>query len=92
MKRTDKYESITIALAGIIQAVTLVKDIAQSGKVDPFYFETSLYSIFPNQSGKYCGVFRGLNGIKLGLEKLIQLLGANVTPQQTKYLLMITHL
>lgn len=62
----------TIALAGIAQAVGLIKDLAQTGKMDEVAYETSIRSIFQTNPSAALDVYGDLTHIRYGLEKLIQ--------------------
>lgn len=61
----------TLALAGMIQAVSLVRDFAQTGKADETAFQTSIYSIFQTDPTEIMSVYGNLSGLRVGLEKLI---------------------
>lgn len=73
----DKYYKTTIALAGMIQAVSLVKELAQTGKLNETGYHASIYSIFQRNPEDMPAVYEGLPGVKIGLERLIQLFGSN---------------
>ncbi len=84
----DKFDDITIALAGMIQAISLAREIAQTGKVDDAPFETTLNSLFQTDPQNVTDVYGGLPNLRLGLEKLISLLNTktNATAQTIHYM------
>jgi high frequency lysogenization protein len=75
----DKFDNITIALAGIIQAISLAREVAQTGKVDETAFETTLNSLFQTHPENVADVYGGLANLKPGLEKLITTLNTKTT-------------
>lgn len=85
--------NITIALAGIVQAACLVKELAQTGKINDIAYETSIQSIFQTDPPDVLAVYGGnLKGIKYGLEELISLLTQSTVPVQARYLLGLMRL
>jgi high frequency lysogenization protein len=75
----DKFEDITIALAGIMQAISLTREIAQTGKMDEKAFETMLNSIFQTHPGSTMDIYGSLENLKLGLIRLISILNSKAT-------------
>ncbi len=75
----DKFDNITIALAGIIQAINLAREIAQIGKVDDAAFQTTLHSLFQTHPENVADVYGGLANLKSGLERLITILNSKAT-------------
>lgn len=69
----DKFYKITIALAGIIQTVYLLRELAQTGKINEGAYKSSIYSIFQTNPEKIEDIYGNLEGIKLGFEQLILL-------------------
>jgi high frequency lysogenization protein len=69
----NKYDNITIALAGIMQALSLVKELAQTGKVNENAFQTCIQSIFQMDPENVTTVFGDPMNLRLGLEKLLEL-------------------
>lgn len=63
----------TLALAGIVQAVSLVSELARTGKVNEAAYLASIESIFQLDPNDTASVYGGIEGVKLGLEKVIQL-------------------
>jgi high frequency lysogenization protein len=64
-------EERVIALAGVFQAIALVRDIAQRGGGDAQAMEPSIQSIFKIDSSSPADVYGGLTHLRLGLETLI---------------------
>lgn len=72
---TDPFFNKTIALAGMIQSITTVKELAQSGKLIEHTYEPLIYSLFQTAPNDVIEVYGGLKGIQFGLEKLVQIFG-----------------
>jgi len=66
----------TIALAGVLQAASLVDQIAQNGQCSGQAAQASLASIFQTDPKDTASTFGGLAGVRLGLRTLTELLGA----------------
>lgn len=67
----DKYTNITIALCGIFQACSLVKQLAWTGKCDNEAFETSIYSLLQVNPTSVIDVYQNIPKLSLGLTTLI---------------------
>lgn len=65
-------ESRVIALAGVFQACSQVRAIANEGQGDSAVIESSLASLFRIDSDSAADVFGGLSGVKTGMEVLIE--------------------
>lgn len=89
---SDKLYHTTIALAGIIQAASLVKDLAQTGKVDEAAYQASIYSLFQTDPENVLAVYGGIQGVRYGLEKLIIMFEPVTTPTEARYMLSLIHL
>lgn len=63
-------ESRVIALAGVLQACRLVRDVATNGRCDPACMEASLASVFRIDADSAAHVFGSVAGVRLGLEIL----------------------
>jgi high frequency lysogenization protein len=70
----DKFDNIAIALAGLAQAISLVKELAQTGKTNEEAFRVSIHSIFQTQPKNTLEVFGDVNAVKLGLQNLVHIL------------------
>lgn len=64
-------ESRVIAMAGVLQACRLVRDVATQGRADATAVQTSLASVFRFDADSAADVFGGLSGLRLGLETLL---------------------
>jgi len=63
-------ESRVIALAGVFQACTLVRQMATQGRADTQAIETSIASVFRIDADSVIGVFGGIRSVRVGLETL----------------------
>ena len=88
----DALYNQTIALAGVAQVAWLVKDLAQSGKIDEAAYETSIYSIFQTDPATATAVYGDAKKIAFGLEKLALMLESGSDLIQIRYLLAIIRL
>lgn len=61
-----------LALAGVFQAVSLVRDLARAGECDGEAMEASLASVFKLESDSAADVFGGNAGVRRGLRVLIE--------------------
>ena len=64
-------EARVIALAGVLQASRLVRELATNGSADAASSESSLASIFRIDADSAAEVFGGISGVRMGLEQLI---------------------
>lgn len=90
----DKFYNTTIALAGIIQSVSLVRELAQTGKLNEAAYEASISSIFQTSPQDIPAVYGDIKGIKLGLEKLVQMFSSRSESARflTRYILSLMHI
>lgn len=90
------YYKLTLALAGMVQAISLVKDIAQTGQYNPNAYQASIHSIFQTEPENIFSVYNGINGLTLGLEKLLLLLNQKsprtITRSLYRYFFSVTQL
>ena len=70
-----QFDDTAKALAGMYQAVTLVKQVARSGEPEARPFETSIGSIFYIDAPSVDTIYGGLGGLRLGLEVMCRQLG-----------------
>ncbi len=77
----------TIALAGIAQVCSLVRQLAVTGNADSDAMSASIGSVLKIDSTSVTDVYNGLNGVSHGLEQLGQQLSNRVTanPEQARY-------
>lgn len=88
-----KYENIALALAGILQSVALVREFAKTGKLDEAHFTTCIYSVFQSDPTAPDSIYGGLNKLKFGLEKLLEVLGSTQTDRSAmRYMLSLIHI
>lgn len=92
MKKTIRNQ--TIALAGLTQAVYLVKQIAKSGVADSGPTETSIGTILRIDADSIEEVFGGLQNIQLGLQQLGRQLAGRETidPELARYAATLVYL
>ncbi|MDR2013164.1 MAG: high frequency lysogenization protein HflD [Rhodanobacter sp.] len=64
-------ESRVIALAGVLQACRLVREVSTHGRADPAHIQASLASVFRIDADSVAAVFGGLSGVRMGLETLL---------------------
>lgn len=88
----DKFNNSIFALAGLVQAVSLVKDLAETGKIDEVIFQNTIHSIFQTDAPDVPSVYGGNENIRYGLKKLINILTAPKPLIQTRYMLAIMRL
>lgn len=74
----DKLYKTTLALAGIIQSVTLVRELAQTGKLNEAAFQASIHSIFQTEPQDVSMVYGNISDVKVGLEKLVQMFSLGI--------------
>jgi len=85
----------TIALAGVLQATSLVDQIARQGRCDEDQFNTAVNSLFVTSPDQTVDVFKSINHIQSGLTLLKDLLSQesrNQAPTWLRYALSILHL
>jgi high frequency lysogenization protein len=90
----DKLYKTTVALAGMVQAICLVKELAQTGKTDDAAFSTSIYSIFQTEPADVIAAYGKLSNIKMGVEQLITIFSGEAKPHRSllRYLMSLIHL
>lgn len=84
----------TIALAGIAQSVSLVRQLATTGNADQDAMAASIGSLLKIDSDSVADVYGGLAGIRHGLEQLDKQLTSRVVanPEQARYAAQLVHL
>jgi high frequency lysogenization protein len=90
----ENLNKITIALAGLFQAITLVRELTHTGRLHETAFQASIYSIFQIDPKDVTSVYGDINQLKLGLQKIIDTFdaGHQIDRLQHRYLLSIIHL
>lgn len=90
-----KLFDLTLALAGIFQTASLVRDLSQKGSTDEHALQTSINSIYKIDAANVTEVYGDLSGLRLGLKELLSLLGnekSTTDPQLSRYVISILHL
>jgi len=85
----------TLALAGVFQAVNLVKQVARQGLVDQQPFEVSINSVLKLDADSTEAVYGGAAGVKIGLQTLVEQFGGQSSQRDgeiMRYVLGITFL
>ena len=85
----------TIALAALLQSVTLVQQIAETGQVDQAEFETLLHSLIATDAPNTEAVYGELSQLKLGIEQLNNQLSKNKDKKDVqilRYVISLLHL
>lgn len=70
-------EGRVLALAGIFQALALVRSLARSGDCDAEAMEASLASVFKLESESTAAIFGGTGGVRRGLRVLVEQVGGH---------------
>ena len=83
----------TLALAGLMQAVRLVQQMAQTGEADTKALAASIDSLFRFDADSVEDVFGGAGGVEDGLRRLLsQLDGDGRDPALTRMAMTVLHL
>jgi len=85
----------TIALSALLQAVTLVQQIAETGKADQSEFETLLNSLVATDSATTEAVYGDLNKLQMGIKQLNNQLSKNKDNKDVqilRYVISLLHL
>ncbi|OOZ41999.1 lysogenization regulator HflD [Solemya pervernicosa gill symbiont] len=93
MEKTVRNQ--TIALAGTLQAVTMVKQLAHGEQYDQDDLQTMVGTVFETEPASIEAVYGGLAGVANGLRLLIRQLGDDTSQRDietTKYLITLLHL
>ncbi len=77
-------EERTIALAGIFQNCSQVQQIANKGKVDPFYLDIAVKAIINTDPENTLEVFQGIANIREGLNIVQQQLSSSNKERDTE--------
>lgn len=85
---SDSLDEDVVALAGIYQAVDLVRQAAREGTTEQATFRASIESIFRLDTDSAQAVYGGIAGVKHGLDTLVKQLGGRALkpdPELTAY-------
>lgn len=88
-------ENRTLALAGVFQVASLVKQLAKTGRVPENYFKASVESLFKIDANNVPEIYGGIPALHLGLKELKTLFTNNKDPKDTeiaRYVLSLLHL
>ena len=91
----DKYENITVALAGVFQAASLVNDIAHGYTLNTDAFECSINSLFITSPENAISVYGEVDHLRYGLAQLIKAFSKGHKDnllQVTRYSISLIHL
>lgn len=92
---TDQQLQRTLALAGVIQAASLVKQLAWKGSINQEEFHTCIHSIFQTDPDNVVTVYGNLGNVKTGLNTLCTLFADGKTPKDqeiARYTISLLHL
>jgi len=81
-------ESRVLALAGVFQALSLVRELAREGDCDGEALEASLASVFKLESDSAADVFGGNRGVRRGLRVLVEQIEGNDRDLQLFHMLI----
>lgn len=84
----------TLALAGIAQACSLVRQLAITGNAEVMAMTASIDSLMKIDAESVTDVFGGISGLKHGLEQLDRQLTSRqeANPDQARYAALLVHL
>lgn len=87
MEDIKQRQNRVLALAGMVQAAALVKQIAWKGSCNQDEFATMIYSIFQTHAPTVAAVYIEGKKVTFGLETLLKLLGEDGTrdPEIARY-------
>ena len=60
----------TLALAGLAQSAELVQNLARTGKIDQYYFDFSVRSLFAFDADSVADIYGEIGALRLGLNSL----------------------
>ncbi|HSX20323.1 MAG TPA: DUF489 family protein, partial [Gammaproteobacteria bacterium] len=95
MEDIKQRQNRALALGGVVQAATLVKNLAWKGSVNQEEFATCIYSIFQTHAPTVPAVYGEGRKVLTGLQTLSHLLGedkASKDPEVARYTLSLLHL
>lgn len=95
MSQSSPQRDRVIALSALMQIVTLVQQIADTGQVDNADFETMLNSLLNKEAATTEAVYGGLAPLKTGIAQFIQQLSKRKNPEDVvllRYAIGLLHL
>ncbi len=81
-----------LALGGILQACSLVQEVAQRGSAESESLRQTLRTLFETDPPDAAAVYGGTGGVREGLRLLIRQLDGKPDAELTRYLLNVLHL
>lgn len=94
--KTKDYYSLTLALAGIFQAIFLVKSLAKTGKADEAAVLTLINSLYQKNDNPVDVIYGDVAHLYMGLKGVMDFFDTNKKPQQhqdvVRYLLGLLYL
>ena len=91
----QKYHDLVLALAGIFQAASLVRDLAKTGTTDEAAFVASINTIYKLDSSSVLDIYGNPLNLRIGLTELIRLLSNDKTATDAyigRYVISMLHL
>ena len=95
MSTEKNLSDITLALAGMFQAASLVRDLAKTGTIDETAFTNSINSIYKIDAANTTEIYGDKSHLNVGLNELVKLLGSdrlNTDPYVSRYVISLIHL
>jgi high frequency lysogenization protein len=93
--KAKNYYDITLALAGIFQAILLIKNLAKTGKADEAAFLISINTIYKTTSETTDTIYNGPEGAYMGLKEVVNFFDIEKKrrdPDVARYLLGLMYL
>lgn len=90
----NKLRDTTLALAGMMQAMTLVKTLAQTGKADPEAFQACIYSLFETEPLDVVSIYQDISKLRVGLSTLVTTFNSSFRDAQSlmQYIMSLIHI
>lgn len=82
----NSLHEIVVALAGAIQAISVVEQLAKTGYLRTEEYETAVKSLFERDPESTAAVFGGLENLSFGFESLTELLNNHRDPRNSDLL------
>ena len=95
MSTNPRERDRIIALSALLQSVTLVQQIAETGKVNQVEFETLLNSLIATDAPNTEAIYGSIAQLKTGIEQLNNQLSKNKEKKDTqllRYVISLLHL
>jgi high frequency lysogenization protein len=95
MESLERRLDRALALAGVMQAAFLVKQLAWKGAIDSQEFNTAIHSIFQTDPENVVAVYENTGNLRTGLQTLVHLLSdvkSTKDPEIARYAISMLHL